>query len=99
MKQKGFIQATGVALYCAAVGALMFNIGKLFDKTPNFFGPVSFLLLFSVSALTCALLVFYQPYKLFFDNKKKQAADLVLYTTGFLFLYLIVFFTFAVVLR
>lgn len=38
------------------------------------------LILFSASALTCGLLVFYQPYRLFFDGHKKEAADLVFYT-------------------
>lgn len=97
MKQKGFLQALGVAAYCTAVGLLMFNIERFMDNKPNFFGPVSFLLLFSVSALVCGLLVFYNPYILFFEKKKKQAIDLVLYTTAWLFAFLIVFLSLAMV--
>ena len=82
--QMGFLQALEVTLYCTLIGLLMWN-GDLFFGTMNmFFGPILMLVLFSVSVLVCGLLVFYQPYRLFFDGKKKEAADLVLYTTGWL---------------
>lgn len=83
MKQ-GFLQALGVALYCTIVGFFMWNANKLFANMKNFFGPVAFLTLFSTSALICALIVFYKPYKLFFAGKKKEALDVVVSTAGFL---------------
>ncbi|HSX49176.1 MAG TPA: hypothetical protein VLE44_02875 [Candidatus Saccharimonadales bacterium] len=96
MKKIGFIQATTVAAYCLFIGFLVFKVNTLFGKVQGFFAPVSFLLLFSTSALICALLVFYRPYILFFKDKKKEAIDLILYTTIFLAVYFVVIITIAV---
>jgi len=94
--KNGFIQALGVALYCSLIGVLFWKGNKIFGNTPNYFGPVAFLLLFSFSALVCGLLVFYKPYKLFFGGKHKDAVDLVLFTTLWIFVFLIVFLLIAV---
>ena len=91
IKRQGFFQAAGVALYCGLVGLLFWKGNAIFGNAPNYLGPVAVLLLFSFSVLVCGLLVFYQPYKLFFDEKKKEAADLVLFTTGFLFFFFVMF--------
>lgn len=99
MKTKGLIQALGVAGYCAIIGTGIFNINKIIGKAPGIFGPASFLLLFSFSALVCALLVFYKPYLLFFDGKKKEAINLVVSTTAWLFGFLIIFLTLAILLK
>lgn len=95
----GFVQALGVALYCSFVGLFFWKGNELFGKVPNFFGPVAFLLLLSFSVLICGLLVFYQPYRLFFDNKKKEAADLVLYSAAWLFAFFVAFLLLAVLLK
>src|SRR4030043_2230349 len=91
IKRQGFFQAAGVALYCGLVGILFWKGNTIFGNAPNYAGPVAVLLLFSFSVLICGLLVFYQPYKLFFDEKRKEAADLVLFTTGWLFFFFILF--------
>ncbi|MCL5019996.1 MAG: hypothetical protein M1426_05990 [Patescibacteria group bacterium] len=90
LSKKGFLQALGVTLYCSLVG-VMFWKGNEFIGNPGYIGPVMFLVLFIVSALICALIVFYQPYILFFGGKKKEALDLVLSTTGWLFGFFILF--------
>ncbi len=95
----GFTQALGVTLYCSFVGLFFWKGNELFGKVPNFFGPVAFLLLFSVSALLCALMVFYQPYKLFFEGKKKEALDLVMYSAVWLFIFFLVFITLAIIIK
>lgn len=92
--KQGFLQALGVVLYCTVVGYFMWNIESIFGKVETFFAPVAFLSLFSVSALSCGLIVFYKPYKLFFDGKKKAAIDTVVATAAFLALFVISFFTF-----
>jgi hypothetical protein len=97
IKRLGFIQALEVTIYCSLVGLLMWKGNTIFGNTPNFFGPVAVLLLFSVSAMICGLLVFYKPYKLFFADKKKEAIDLVLATTGWLFTFLVIFLVFAAI--
>lgn len=95
LKVQALVQASGVLAYCSFIGILFWKGKDIFGPTPNYFGPVTFLLLFSVSALICALLVFYKPYKLFFADKKEQALHLVLYTTLWLFAYFVVFLVLA----
>jgi hypothetical protein len=102
IKRLGFFQALGVTIYCSLVGLLMWKGNAIFGTTPNFFGPVAVLLLFSVSAMICGTVVFYKPYKLFFNENlpagrqgKKEAVDLVLATTAWLFVFFLLFLIFA----
>ena len=90
-KKLGFLQALGVTAYCSLIGLLFWKGNEVFGKVSNYLGPVAFLLLFSVSVLVCALLVFYKPYKLFFAGKKKEAVDTVLFTAVGLVISLLIF--------
>ena len=99
MKKQGFLQAAGVALYCSLIGFVMFNIADNNGGQVSFLFPVSVLLLFSVSALICGLMVFYKPYLLFFENKKKEAIDLVLHTTMWLFVFFVSALLLAIITR
>jgi len=86
----GFFQALGVTFYCSLVGLLFWKGNEIFGQM-NYLGPVLVLVLLSVSVLICALIVFYRPYRLFFDGKKKEASELVLSTTAWLFVFFLVF--------
>lgn len=88
----GFLQALGVAAYCSLIGLILWQGSNIFPKVNPYFGPVMFLLLFSTSALVCGLMVFYKPYKLFFAGKKKGAANVVISTSLWLFLFLTISF-------
>lgn len=93
----GFLQAAGVAFYCGLIGLLLWRGNKLFGKTPNFLGAFLFLVLFSASALVCAL--FTLGYPAFLVWKKKQtikALKLVSYTAGWLvfFVLFVLFYLF-----
>lgn len=92
IKKLGFLQALGVAIYCSLVGIIIWQGPNIFPKINPYFGPVAFLLLFSTSALICGLMVFYKPYKLFFAGKKKEAVKVVVSTSLWLALFLVVFF-------
>lgn len=94
-KKEGLYQAMGVTIYCSLVG-LIFWRGEKWIGQPGYAGPVMVLILFVVSALICALIVFYKPYNLFFKDKKRSAIDLVLSTTAWLFVILILFLLYAV---
>jgi len=96
---KSFIQALGVTFYCAFVGVFFWKGNEIFGRVPNYLGPVAFLVLFIVSGLTCGLIVFYKPYNLFFEGKKKEALNLVLYTTGWLLLFFVALLLSAFFLR
>lgn len=98
-KLQGFLQALGVLLYCSLIGLFMFNANHLLGKTDNFSSPILFLLLLSTSVLICALLVFYKPYKLFFDNKKKEAISIVLTTAVWLFVFLALFLSSIIIFK
>jgi amino acid permease len=91
MKQ-GFFQALGVTIYCSLIGILFWKGNEIFGRVDSYFGPLMFLMLFSVSVLICGLLVFYKPYLLFFDGKKKQAIEVVASTAVFLFSFVLVVF-------
>jgi hypothetical protein len=90
--KRGFLQALGVALYCSLVGLLFWQGENIFPKFNPYFGPVMMLLLLSTSVLICGMIVFYKPYLLFFEGKKKEAVHLVLVTAGWLFIFLLLTF-------
>ena len=87
----GFFQALGVTAYCSFVGVIFWKGNEIFDKPDCYVGPVMFLLLFIASAMICALMVFYKPYLLFFDGRKKEALETVLNTAVWLFIAFIFF--------
>lgn len=91
VKRQGFLQALGVTLYCTLIGGLMWKGNDIFGKIDNLAGPVFFLLLFSVSVLICAILVFYNPYKLFIKGKTKTALNVVIATAVWLLIFLLAF--------
>lgn len=82
----GFLQALGVVLYCSFIGVIFWKGNEIFGKPDRYVGPVAFLLLFIASAMICALVVFYQPYLLFFDGKKKEALNIIVNTAAWLFI-------------
>lgn len=98
-KKQGIIQAGLVTTYCIVVGLFFGQMGKFFPKQDPVLAPVLFLTLFSASALICALIVFYKPYKLFFEGKKKEAAEVVIATAVSLFGFAILAFILALVIR
>ncbi len=79
------IDAVGVFAYVMLVVWVITNGDKIFGQMQNFWGPVSFLLLFIFSALVCGILVFGRPIYLWFDNAKKEAIKMLLFTVGNLF--------------
>ncbi len=79
------VNAVGVFIYVMLVVLVMTNGEKIFGEMENFWGPVTFLLLFVFSALVCGLLVFGRPIYLWFDNAKKEAVKMLLFTVVNLF--------------
>lgn len=82
VKKIGFLQALGVTAYISLVAMFFWQASHYMPKVNQFLAPIMFLLLLSVSVLVCGLLVFYKPYTLFFSGKKKEAIDVVLFTTA-----------------
>jgi hypothetical protein len=87
----GFIQALGLSFYCALVGIIFWNGNAWFGNNRNMMGPFAMLSLFVVSALVCALIALGYPFIVFWDKKNtKKAIQLVMYTAGWLILFVII---------
>lgn len=97
--KQGLLQAFGVTVYCSLVGLVMWKGNEIFGKVDSYIGPVTVLVMLSVSALICGLIVFYKPYKLFFENKKEEAINVVLSTAISLFVILLVLFGIMIILK
>lgn len=84
-----FLQSLGLITYCFIVGSLIFNKAEdWFGPMNETFGSMLFLLIFVVSALICALIVFAYPVSLFIETKKgKDSIKIVGYTAGWLLLF------------
>ncbi len=92
--KQGLYQSLGIVGYVSLVAGIMWNIEKVLGQTADsYFAPVTFITLFSTSALICGLIVFYKPYTLFLAGKKKEAIDVVVSTAISLFAILVLLFT------
>lgn len=90
MNKNGLAQATGVAGYILLVATLMGNARYWFGEDDRgILAPVLMLMVLAVSVLVCTLLVGAEPYKLFVAKKGKEALALVVATTKWLIVYLI----------
>lgn len=94
----GFLQAFALVVYCSLVGVLFWRGNELFGPSFTFLGPAVFLIIFVASAVISALLYLGYPFILFWEKKQtKNALKLVVYTTGWLLLFLVLFFLFSFV--
>ena len=85
-----FLQALGLVAYCSLVGLVLAYGNQWFGKIPQYFAPLLSLLLFSTSALICALITLSYPIILFLKNKQPvKALKLIFYTV----LWLVFFFS------
>lgn len=83
------VNAIGVFAYVMLVVLIMTNGEKIFGEMENFWGPVTFLLLFVFSALVCGLLVLGRPIYLWLNDHKKEAVKMLLFTVVNLFVILV----------
>lgn len=84
-----FLQAAGLIGYCSLVALLISQGNRLFGKVPNYLGPLLFLVLFSTSALICAIITLYYPFILFWQKKQtNQALKVIVYTVGWLIMFI-----------
>jgi len=81
---QSFFNSLGVFVYVSGIAALITNGEKLFGKINSIWGPILFLMLFVVSALITATLVFARPIYLYFSERKQEGIRLFFYTGGWL---------------
>lgn len=86
----GFLQAAGVLVYVIFVSLFMNNANKIFGPVSGFLGPITFLLLFIVSAMITGSLALARAGFLFWEKRYKQSFTLTFWTLGWSVSYLIV---------
>jgi hypothetical protein len=92
-------QALGVFGYCSLVGVLFWRGETWFGKVPNYWGPLLFLILFSTSALICAVITLGYPAILIWRDKQPVlAVKLAGLTAGWLAVFTLLVLT-AIILR
>ncbi len=96
--KEGLIQAAEVVGYVGLFTLFISSADNLFPNINKTFGPMLLLTLFCFSVLTCGLMVFYKPYMLFVDKKGKEAMQLVLSTTKWLGIFVLVIMLFVAML-
>ncbi len=74
MTKNPLINAAGAITYIIVLANLMNFMSK--NTKDSFITPVLVLSMLTLSAAAMAYFFFFQPFQLFFDNKKKQAIDL-----------------------
>ena len=84
------MDALATAVYVLMVVALMQNAERLFGPDENFLAPVSFLMLFILSATITGGLILGKPILMFLGGSKAEAVKLFLYTVGWLALMTVV---------
>lgn len=81
MTQNPIINALAASVYIFLVVAVMsFVTEPMKNKPDSFFAPIIVLFVLTLSVAVMAYLFFYEPFILYFDNKKKEALDFFLKT-------------------
>lgn len=95
----GLINAIGVVVYVFVVVFLMSHAESVLGPDKALLAPMTFLLLFVVSAAITGFLIIGQPIMLFIENKKSEAMVLFLYNVGWLILFLVLVVLVQVLIR
>lgn len=82
MTKNPITNAFGAGLYIVVVASIMAYGSKNSGPMHTLVGPVAMLSLFTLSAAIMGYIFLYQPFLMYFDNKKKAAIDLFLQTVG-----------------
>jgi hypothetical protein len=82
MTRNPFLNALAATGYITLISSLMFYAPRAIPKEDTVFAPIAMLSLFTLSAAVMGFLFFYQPFVLYFENKKKQALNLFFLTVA-----------------
>ncbi len=90
---RSLAHAVGVVVYVLFINLFFSNAEKIFGKEDPALVPMAMLLLFVFSAALTGALVLGKPILLYLDNQKNDAIKMFLYTTGWIFVFIIIVFT------
>lgn len=82
MTKNPFLNAIAATVYIIVVSTIMFFGGKINHGKDTFLTPIAILSLFSFSAAVMGYIFLYQPFQMYFDNKRKEALNLFLQTVA-----------------
>jgi hypothetical protein len=99
LAKQSLAYSLGVVIYIFLVAWLMSNGDKLFGKVDNVLSGVAVLLVFVLSAAVTGSLVFGKPILMYLDGKRKEAVKMLGYTLGWLFFWLVIFFSLMIAIR
>ncbi len=79
---RSFLHALAVALYVAGVVCFMTSMERVFQGVdePGTIAPMTFLMLFVLSAAIVGVLMFAKPVMMFLEGQKKDAVKMAGYT-------------------
>ena len=80
MTRNPFINALAATAYITLISSVMFYAPRAIPKEDTVFAPIAMLSLFTLSAAVMGFIFLYQPFVLYFENKKKQALNLFFLT-------------------
>ncbi len=91
----GFLEAAGLALYVSIFAIAVQNVGewlRAFNFRPQpVLSTILFLMVFVTSALICGSIILGYPATLFFNGKKREAVEIVLWSIVWLIVFLTIF--------
>lgn len=93
MKINPAFNALAVVVYILAVVGIIYSLQSPNTPDKGILAPIFLLSLFTLSAAVMAFLFFYQPFKLYFDNHKKEALVYFMKTVGYLAVVVVIFFS------
>ncbi|OGG78487.1 hypothetical protein A3A36_01615 [Candidatus Kaiserbacteria bacterium RIFCSPLOWO2_01_FULL_52_12b] len=82
MSNNPFLNAFAAAAYITAVASVLYYGPKTVAPVDGVIVPIAFLSLFVLSTAMMGYFFLYQPARLFFENRHKEAAKLFLLTTA-----------------
>lgn len=92
MKNNPLINALLAGMYILLVVGIIYSLQS--PNTPDtIFAPIFLLSLFTLSAAVMAFIFFYQPFKLYFDNHRKEALTYFMKTVGYFALLVLISFS------
>lgn len=92
----GLAFALSEAAYVTLIALFMTHANQYFGPGPNILGVMAFLLVFVFSAAISGALILGKPVLLYLENQKREAVELFGITLGWIFLLLIILFTFLI---
>lgn len=82
MTKNPVLNALAAIGYIVTVALVMYFGTKNLGPEDSVLAPIALLSLFTLSAAVMGYIFLYQPFILYFDNKKKAAMDLFIKTVG-----------------